>query len=156
MAWTPLTLTWKRQRKLFLEWKNAVASVRILSKSKKFCLPNDKFKSFRLCKMYFLFTKKDRFPTIFNFLITSLWKNIFWKWSQLKTESFVTFFFLRIFSPSKLWSPYSLSLLLARKNPSSGDDSAWKNKGDGVVSSQPTRVMDDRNGLMAGGGYVAR
>ncbi|KAG0714154.1 Synaptosomal-associated protein 25 [Chionoecetes opilio] len=36
------------------------------------------------------------------------------------------------------------------------DESTWKGKEDGVVSSQPQRVMDDRNGLGASGGYIGR
>ncbi|KAB7501589.1 Synaptosomal-associated protein 25, partial [Armadillidium nasatum] len=36
------------------------------------------------------------------------------------------------------------------------DESTWKGKEDGVVSSQPTRVMDDRNGLGVSGGYIGR
>lgn len=36
------------------------------------------------------------------------------------------------------------------------DESTWKGKEDGVVSSQPQRVMDDRSGLGASGGYIGR
>ncbi|XP_045105696.1 synaptosomal-associated protein 25-like isoform X8 [Portunus trituberculatus] len=36
------------------------------------------------------------------------------------------------------------------------DESTWKGKEDGVVSSQPQRVMDDRNGLGPSGGYIGR
>ncbi|KAK4304773.1 hypothetical protein Pmani_023286 [Petrolisthes manimaculis] len=36
------------------------------------------------------------------------------------------------------------------------DESTWKGKEDGVVSSQPQRVMDDRNGVGASGGYIGR
>ncbi|XP_071517208.1 synaptosomal-associated protein 25-like isoform X4 [Panulirus ornatus] len=36
------------------------------------------------------------------------------------------------------------------------DESTWKGKEDGVVNSQPQRVMDDRNGLGASGGYIGR
>ncbi|XP_064122815.1 synaptosomal-associated protein 25-like isoform X10 [Macrobrachium nipponense] len=36
------------------------------------------------------------------------------------------------------------------------DESTWKGKEDGVVNSQPQRVMDDRNGLGAAGGYIGR
>uniref|UniRef100_T1IV52 Synaptosomal-associated protein n=1 Tax=Strigamia maritima TaxID=126957 RepID=T1IV52_STRMM len=36
-------------------------------------------------------------------------------------------------------------------------EKTWKSSNDGkVVSNQPARVMDDRNGLAPGGGYVAR
>ncbi|ROT68655.1 synaptosome-associated protein of 25 kDa [Penaeus vannamei] len=36
------------------------------------------------------------------------------------------------------------------------DESTWKGKEDGVVSSQPQRVMDDRNGIGGAGGYIGR
>jgi len=37
------------------------------------------------------------------------------------------------------------------------DDGTWKGTDDGkVVNSQPQRVMDDRNGIGPGGGYIGR
>ncbi|CAL4110242.1 unnamed protein product, partial [Meganyctiphanes norvegica] len=36
------------------------------------------------------------------------------------------------------------------------DESTWKGKEDGVVNSQPQRVMDDRNGMGVSGGYIGR
>ncbi|XP_037071958.1 synaptosomal-associated protein 25-like isoform X2 [Pollicipes pollicipes] len=37
------------------------------------------------------------------------------------------------------------------------DDGTWKGNDDGkVVNSQPQRVMDDRNGIGPGGGYIGR
>ncbi|XP_043223492.1 synaptosomal-associated protein 25-like isoform X1 [Amphibalanus amphitrite] len=37
------------------------------------------------------------------------------------------------------------------------DDGTWKGNDDGkVVNSQPQRVMDDRNGMGPGGGYIGR
>jgi len=36
------------------------------------------------------------------------------------------------------------------------DESTWNAKQDGVVGSQPQRVMDDRSGMGATGGYIGR
>lgn len=36
------------------------------------------------------------------------------------------------------------------------DDNTWKDKGDGVVTGQPTRVTDGRNGVPAGAMQIAR
>jgi synaptosomal-associated protein 25 len=37
------------------------------------------------------------------------------------------------------------------------DDGTWKGNDDGkVVNNQPTRVMDDRNGLGPQAGYIGR
>ncbi|KAG7167925.1 Synaptosomal-associated protein 25-like, partial [Homarus americanus] len=52
--------------------------------------------------------------------------------------------------------PRRSSSVNGRSSQFKEDESTWKGKEDGVVSSQPQRVMDDRNGLGASGGYIGR
>jgi hypothetical protein len=54
---------------------------------------------------------------------------------------------------------YKISKLLslARSKDFKEDDKTWKGTEDGkVCNAQPTRVCDDRNGIPAYGGYVAK
>ena len=50
----------------------------------------------------------------------------------------------------------SRNISQCRGNQFQEDESAWKGKEDGVVNAQPTRIMDERNGMGAATGYIGR
>lgn len=60
--------------------------------------------------------------------------------------------------PVKLSSngPSSSSLSLPAARMKSGASKAWGNNQDGVVASQPARVVDEREQMAISGGFIRR
>lgn len=52
---------------------------------------------------------------------------------------------------------WSFLCLASRSSQFKEDEGTWKGNDDGkIVNNQPTRVMDDRNGIGPAGGYIAK
>lgn len=48
-------------------------------------------------------------------------------------------------------------IMFHRSSTFKEDDGAWKGNEDGkIINNQPTRVIDDRNGVMQQAGYIGR